>query len=144
MAGGIIDPYHRLETGLLDRVRVSTRVRGRMFKFQTLEVWKKAIEYCNKMIAISDSLPKQYQYTFSSQLTSAALSVPNNIAEGSGRKGTKEANNFYNISKGSTYETINILIILVKRNLYDKENFLIRYQEAEEICRMLTGLMRRK
>lgn len=115
-----------------------------MFSFERLNVWEKAIEYCDKMIIIADSLPKQYRYTFGSQLINAALSIPNNIAEGSGRKGTKEANNFYNISKGSAYETVNILIILVKRKLYFKEKFRERYKEGEEICKMLTGLMRNK
>jgi len=115
-----------------------------MFKFQTLKVWQKAIDYSDKMIEVADNLPSKYQYTFGSQLTRAALSIPNNIAEGSGRKGEREANNFYNISKGSTYETINILIILVKRKLYSKEKFPDRYMEAEEICKMLTGLMKDK
>lgn len=114
-----------------------------MFKFQTLKVWEKSIKYCDKMLETAENLPKIYQYNICSQLISAALSISNNIAEGSGRRNIKETNNFYNISKGSTYETVNILIVLVRRNLFDKERFLLRYNEAEEICKMLSGLMRR-
>ncbi len=34
-----------------------------MFKFQTLNVWKKAIEYVDEMMSIADGLPQQYQYS---------------------------------------------------------------------------------
>lgn len=114
-----------------------------MFKFQTLNVWKKAIGYCDEILEIVENLPTRYQYTIGKQLIDSAVSIPNNIAEGSGRKNTKESKNFYNISKGSAYETINLLIILVKRKLYDKDKFLEKYQEAEEICKMLSGLIKK-
>lgn len=113
-----------------------------MFKFQTLKVWQKAIKYSDKLVNIAIKLPNIYRYTFGTQLINCALSISNNIAEGSGRKSKKESRNFYNIAKGSAYETVNILIILVMRGLYSKEYFNECYREAEEICRMLTGLMK--
>jgi four helix bundle protein len=61
-----------------------------MFKFQTLEVWKKSVELTDLMIAIADALPQRYQYSFGDQLRRASLSVPNNIAEGNGRKSKRE------------------------------------------------------
>lgn len=115
-----------------------------MFKFESLKVWNKAIEFANLMISIADSLPKQYQYSFGDQLRRAGLSVPNNIAEGSGRKGGKESKNFFNISKGSVYECISILVVLSKRKLVDWRRFNKRkaYDLAEEICKMLSGLIK--
>lgn len=115
-----------------------------MFKFQTLNVWKKAIDYTDLMLIIADSLPQKYQFSFGEQLRRAALSVSNNIAEGSGRKTKKDSSVFYNYAKGSVYETINILTVINKRNLLDKEKKEKRiiYDQAEEICKMLTGLMR--
>ncbi len=72
------------------------------------------------------------------------MSVTNNIAEGSGRKTKKDSNVFYNFAKGSVYETINILIVISKRGLLKKtlSQRRILYNTAEEICKMLTGLMR--
>ena len=115
-----------------------------MFKFQTLDVWKKSVEFADLMIAIADELPNRYQYSFGDQLRRAGLSVPNNIAEGNGRKSSKESKNFYNISKGSVYECINILVILNKRKLIDWQKFDREYIYglAEEIARMLSGLMK--
>ncbi len=115
-----------------------------MFKFQTLDVWKKSVDFADIMIAIADELPVRYQYSFGDQLRRAALSVPNNIAEGNGRKTAKESSNFYNISKGSVYECINILVILSKRKLVNWEKFDREYvyKLAEEIAKMLSGLIK--
>lgn len=114
-----------------------------MFKFQTLNVWKKAIEYVDEMMSIADSLPQRYQFSIGEQLRRAALSITN-IAEGSGRRTKKDACVFYNFAKGSVYETINILTVVSKRNLLEKSvpERRIIYNTAEEICKMLTGLMR--
>lgn len=115
-----------------------------MFKFQTLDVWKKSVEFADVMISISDDLPKLYQYSFGDQLRRAGLSVSNNIAEGNGRKSQKESSNFYNISKGSVYECVNILVILNNRKLIDWNRFdrEFIYKLAEEIARMLSGLIK--
>lgn len=116
------------------------------FKFQTLKIWEKVVELADIMISIADDLPRKYQFSFGEQLRRAGLSVPNGIAEGNGRKFIKESNYFYNVSKGSLYECINILVILSKRELvdwnrYDREYI---YTLAEDIARMLTGLMKKK
>lgn len=115
-----------------------------MFKFQTLSVWHKSVNYVDQMINIADSLPQKYQFSFGEQLRRASLSITNNIAEGSGRKTKKDSSQFYNFAKGSVYETISILAILNKRSLItlSKGEKLVIYQSAEEICKMLTGLMR--
>ena len=115
-----------------------------MFKFQTLKVWGKAVEFANVIIEIADNLPQKYQYSFGDQLRRAGLSVPNNIAEGSGRRQGKESKNFFNIAKGSVYECINILVILNKRNLIDWKKFGREeiYRQADEICKMLSGLIK--
>lgn len=87
---------------------------------------------------------KLYQYSFGDQLRRAGLSVPNNIAEGNGRRSKKESSNFYNISKGSVYECVNILVILNNRKLIDWEKFdrEVIYKLAEEIAKMLSGLIK--
>ncbi|TSC88704.1 MAG: hypothetical protein G01um10145_730 [Microgenomates group bacterium Gr01-1014_5] len=115
------------------------------FQFQRLKVWEKAVELADLLIEIADGLPQKYQFSFGEQLRRCALSIPSNIAEGSGRKTVRDSSNFYNISKGSVYESMSILIILSKRNLLNVDEKYKQkiYVLAEEICRMLTGLMRK-
>jgi len=115
-----------------------------MFKFQTLKVWEKSVEFANLMIDIADLVPRRYQYSFGEQLRRAGLSIPNNVAEATGRKIGNESKNFFNIAKGSVYECINILVILSKRNLIDWSKFDREkiYSLAEEICKMLSSLIK--
>jgi len=112
-----------------------------MFKFETLEVWKKAISYADELLEIAENLPRGYQFSLSDQLKRAGISVPNNIAEGSGRSSEKESTQLFNVAKGSTYETINLLKIALNRKLVSQETYDQLYAKAEEIAKMLTGLM---
>ncbi len=113
-----------------------------MLYFEKLIVWQKAIVYAELLVKISNELPQKYQFSFADQLRRAALSVPSNIAEGSGRKGKRDQANFYAISRGSVYESINIVKLLEKLNLIDKSKFNLEIinNQAEEICKMLYGL----
>ena len=113
-----------------------------MFKFETLEVWKKAQKLCSEILDEVHRLPNEYRYTIGNNLIRAAISIPNNIAEGTGRKSKKEAHNFYNIAKGSAYEVVNVSMILRDKKVLAIERFQELYRDSEEICRMLTGLMK--
>ncbi|KKU27586.1 MAG: 30S ribosomal protein S23 [Candidatus Amesbacteria bacterium GW2011_GWA2_47_11b] len=108
-----------------------------MLNFERLIVWQKAIDYAEKLVRIADSLPQKYQYSFADQLRRAALSIPNNIAEGAGRSTSRDRANFYSIAKGSVYETVNIVKLLEKLGLVQVTEL---YEVAEEICKMLYGL----
>jgi four helix bundle protein len=59
------------------------------FRFQKLAIWKKAILIGNKLLNIADSLEKRKLYRFAEQIRGAALSISNNIAEGSGSSSKK-------------------------------------------------------
>lgn len=72
-----------------------------MFTFEKLEVWKRSLDFANRMFDIADNLPQTYQFSLGEQLRRAALSIPTNIAEGGGRESVKERARFYGIAKGS-------------------------------------------
>ncbi|MEX0887806.1 MAG: four helix bundle protein [Patescibacteria group bacterium] len=114
-----------------------------MFKFETLNVWKKAIAYSDKILEITDELPQRYQFSLGDQLRRAGISVPTNIAEANGRNSIKETNQLYNVARGSAYETVNLLRIALNRKLIEQETYDRLYKEAEEIARMLSGLMKK-
>ncbi|OGM05394.1 hypothetical protein A2125_02135 [Candidatus Woesebacteria bacterium GWB1_43_5] len=110
-----------------------------MLNFEKLTVWQKSIEYAETLVKIADDLPSKYQFSFSDQLRRAALSVPSNIAEGAGRRGIRDRGNFYSIAKGSVYESVNIIKLLEKLQLINKEKYDLGYINsiAEEIVKML-------
>jgi four helix bundle protein len=112
------------------------------FKFERLAVWQRAIEFANAMFDIADALPQRYQFSLGEQLRRAALSVPTNIAEATGRDSPKEAGFLYRVSKGSTYECVSLMVMFVKRGHLAQEACQRHSSEANEIAAMLSGLIR--
>ena len=112
-----------------------------MFSFERLEVWKKAIDFYAELAEISASIPKLDQFSLGEQIRRAALSISTNIAEGGGRNSLAEKKYFYNIAKGSVYEIVSLLTLLKRKTYVDEDKFNMLYRQAEEIAKMLSGLL---
>lgn len=78
--------------------------------FEDMPVWEKGMELAQKIYVITETLPRKEDYGLTSQIRRSALSVAGNIAEGFGRKHTKDKVNFYYASRGSLAETKSHLI----------------------------------
>jgi len=113
-----------------------------MFRFERLKVWHKAVELYDVVDELADGFPAKARFALADQLRRAALSVPSNIAEGSGRETTKESRHFYTVAKGSTFEVVSIATICQRRSLMTPAQYQNIYGRAEEISKMLTGLKR--
>jgi four helix bundle protein len=105
-----------------------------------LEVWKKSIDFVTEIYKITKEFPKEEIYGLTSQIRRAAVSIPSNIAEGSGRKSDKEFIQFLYIALGSVAETETQLIIASKINYLENSENIIK--ETETIRRMLLGLIK--
>lgn len=70
-----------------------------MFRFEGLEIWKKSIEISEKLLDIADELEAKKLFRFAEQMRGAALSMPNNIAEGSGNSSNREFGKFVDYAK---------------------------------------------
>lgn len=92
-----------------------------MFRFQNLIVWQEAIVVSDSLFDIADEIDTKRRYRFSEQLRGAALSITNNIAEGSGSFSDREFASYLNISRRSVFECANMLMILSRRNLVSPE-----------------------
>ena len=80
-------------------------------------------------------------FSFKSQITGSALSVPSNIAEGFERYTDKEKHRFLSIAKGSVGELKTQIMIAIEIEYLLTETGQIMASEAEEISKMLGGLM---
>lgn len=76
-----------------------------------LDLWKNSIQLVKSIYEISCNFPNNETYGLTSQLRRAAVSVPSNIAEGSGRHFKKEFIQFLYIASGSLAEIETQLII---------------------------------
>jgi len=113
-----------------------------MFRFEGLDIWKKAIEIAGKLLDIADELESKKLFRFAEQLRGAALSMPNNIAEGSGNDSNREFAKFINYAKRSAFENANMIIIFAEREYISgntKEDLLA---DLDMLCRMLTSFGR--
>jgi four helix bundle protein len=82
-----------------------------MMDFKSLKMWRKAHELVLEIYRITRSFPADENYGITSQLRRAAVSIPNNIAEGCGRESKEELNRFIIIASGSASE-VEYLIML--------------------------------
>ena len=67
------------------------------------------------------------------------MSMSNNIAEGSGSYSKKEFRNCLNIARRSTFENANILIILDRRDLIEKDQLEKNLDDLDKLCRQITN-----
>ncbi len=73
-------------------------------KYIDLNVWTESRELVKLVYELTASFPKREIYGLTSQIRRCAVSVPSNIAEGCGRRTSKETIHFLYISRGSLYE----------------------------------------
>lgn len=78
--------------------------------FEEMTVWNKTMNLGTKIFHLTQKLPKKEDFSLTSQIRRSALSVSGNIAEGFGRKHTKDKLNFYYDARGSLSETKSYLI----------------------------------
>ena len=92
-----------------------------MHNFKELKVWKMSIELTKLVFELTRSFPNEHKFGLSNQLFRCAVSIPSNIAEGSGRNHNKEFIQFLGIANGSTFELITQLILAKRLKLINEE-----------------------
>lgn len=109
-------------------------------RFEQLKVWRDAHALVLGVYKLTSRLPEQERFGLVSQMRRAAVSVPANIVEGFKRRGRKDKAHFYNIAQSSLEETR--YFALLCRDLGHKIDYPAFESRADEIARMLSGLIR--
>jgi four helix bundle protein len=102
-----------------------------VFKFGKLEVWQEAMSLVGEVYSLTQAFPKEEQYGLVSQLRRSAVSIPSNIAEGTGRSSDKDFLHFVFMARGSLVELVTQIKIAGNLKLLtNKEmNRLVSYCE---------------
>lgn len=82
-----------------------------MYAFENLDAWKESRKLVVAVYQLLDKFPNFEKYALCDQIRRSIVSVPSNLAEGSGRVSPKEQLHFYEISYGSLMESYNQLIL---------------------------------
>ena len=104
--------------------------------FRELKIWKDSIEIVKSIYLLTSELPDDEKFGLKSQLQRCAVSVPSNIAEGSGRSTNKDFRNFLNMSLSSSYE-LETQLIIVNELFHLAISEII--EKLHEVQRMIIG-----
>lgn len=115
-------------------------MKGLEYSFQKLNVWQEAKKLVVEVYHLLDEFPKFEKYALCDQIRRAVVSVPSNIAEGSGRKSLKEQIHFLEISYGSLMETYNQLLIAIELAYITKESVDVIKPRIDSVAKMINGL----
>jgi four helix bundle protein len=109
---------------------------GTIKDFEDLELWKLARKLV--MLIYSDFRTCK-DFTFRNQITSAGISIMNNISEGFCRRSDAEFRQFLNISKGSAGEVKNMYYIGEDLGFI---NSLVANERRAEYQKLMNGIGR--
>lgn len=112
------------------------------FRFQDMDIWKESIDIADVLMDIADDLEQRKLFRFTDQLRGAAMSISNNIAEGSGSFSKTEFKQFLNIARRSVFEDANIVILLRRRNLLEDERMNMLLDKLDILSRQITTFRR--
>ena len=113
------------------------------FAFEELKVYQKAFDFSVNVIQTIDEIdaPRKHFRLFE-QIESSSTSIASNISEGKGRFSKKEFKQYLYVARCSLYETVTRLQIFKKLKWLDEKLYKRLYIEAEEINKMLSGLIK--
>ena len=107
-----------------------------------LIVWQKAMNLVEAVYKATASFPKEEKYALTNQIRRAVVSIPANIAEGQGRRLSKEYLYFLANARGSLLELDTHLEIATRLGYLGKTTYKELKDQLDEVARMLNGLMK--
>ncbi len=112
-----------------------------MYHFEKLEIWQKAMKLVDEIYSITEIFPSKEKFALIDQIRRSTVSIPINIAEGSGRNSKKEFIQFLSIARGSLYETVTLLMIAKNRSYIEDLKYTELSGSIDSINKMLSRLI---
>ncbi|MFC0877558.1 four helix bundle protein [Saccharicrinis sp. FJH2] len=113
-----------------------------MHNFKELKIWQKSKELVVEIYRLTQNFPSSEQFGIISQIQQAAVSIPSNIAEGSGRNSKKDFIRFLDIAKSSSFELETQIIIATDLGYINNEVSANIIKTINEIQKMIFGFQK--
>jgi four helix bundle protein len=110
-------------------------------KYQQLVVWQQSMQLVTDIYKVTAVFPEVERFGLVSQMRRASVSIPSNIAEGSGRGSDKDFRRFLLNARGSLNELDTQLILSERLGFIRYDETLC--QRVEQIFALLNGLINR-
>jgi four helix bundle protein len=113
-----------------------------MHNFRKLTVWNAAMSLTVELYKLTEGFPKQEVYGLASQLRRAAVSIPSNIAEGSGRGSDKDFCRFLDIAISSCFELETQIEISYRMDYLSEEAYTKLTDSCSQVQKMIYSFRR--
>jgi four helix bundle protein len=110
------------------------------FYYRKLDAYQLAKTLALEIYKLVNTFPERERYGMCDQLRRAAISIPSNIAEGTGRFSIKERIHFLNISYGSLCETMCQMEIAKDLGYISQEAYSETEDLASRVSMTISGL----
>ena len=110
--------------------------------FRELEVWQRSHALVLQTYRVTNTFPDREKYGVVSQVRRSAASVPANIAEGFGRRTTKELLQFLANANGSLEETRYFLFLSRDLGYLKDQDFQQMDADCSAVAQMIAALGR--
>ncbi|MDF1595088.1 MAG: four helix bundle protein [Acidimicrobiia bacterium] len=114
-----------------------------MKDFRRLDVWHLSIRLVTNIYEASSRFPGSERFGLTSQIRRAAVSIPSNIAEGSGRDSQRDLARFLGYARGSSAEVECQLVIAHRLGFLEEGHLGPLLAETQRAQRMLSSLIRK-
>jgi four helix bundle protein len=108
--------------------------------YRDLLAWQKAMDLVETIYDVTRTFPHEELYALSSQLRRAAISIPSNIAEGQGRRSTKELLHHRSIAHGSLREVETQILIAQRLDYLSEMKVASLIELTSQVGRLINGL----
>jgi len=113
--------------------------------YKKYDVWKNAKSLVKEIYVTTARFPPDERFVITSQIRRAVISIPLNIAEGSGRRTEKDFRYFLFIALGSSYEldtlidlTVDLQYLNEKEAQPLKENVILIQKQLNSLINTIT------
>ncbi|MEN8041420.1 MAG: four helix bundle protein [Actinomycetota bacterium] len=113
-----------------------------MRKYEELLIWQKSIELAHRCYDATADFPREERFGLTSQMRRAAVSIPSNIAEGSGRDLPGDFAKFLRYAYGSGCELATQTTIAQNLELGDSHDLANLHEGADEVRRMIYAFVK--
>ena len=111
--------------------------------YKKLDVYAKSRQLVVTVYSLLKHFPAEEKYALGDQLRRAVISVPSNIAEGSGRTSAKDQAHFFEMAFGSLMEVSCQIDIACDLGYIEQLELTQVEEQAHRIAAMLSGLRRK-
>lgn len=109
------------------------------FRFEDLEIWQLAADLAVNLHRLAGTIDRDGMRRYAEQMRAAGLSLPNNIAEGSGSAHEGEFRQYLNIARRSLFEDASMLLVFEKMGLLQAKQTGPLLTDADLLSRKISS-----